>query len=378
MRLSEIFRERQNRKNDAPRQNIFTGLRTPDPAIENSRSTVWTRSRAEEPRLFSALVHEPPDSKKTYGDLVRLSERIIAGLTLRPVKLPDLDDMCETVGILMEDLEESRSAILAWTERSTLGDYLAGHTANVTVISIAVSQEMGWPAATQLAVGVAALLHDAGLAYNRALTDHGRPLSRDEKLELTALPRQCLEILDDFLASLSPESRGIVEKIILQYQERVSGEGYPGGLRDGEICEEAQLVGLCDTYEALCHPRPHKKSKLSHEALRVLIEMAGRDFDGSLIKSLWETLTLFPPGSFVKLNTGELARVLRVNKSLPTRPKVQVMAAADGSRAKASPVMDLSQTPGVVIDRAVDECSAGVQDPGLLIELKAQKWWIPQ
>ena len=73
MRLSEIFRERQNRKNDAPRQNIFTGLRTPDPAIENSRSTVWTRSRAEEPRLFSALVHEPPDSKKTYGDLVRLS-----------------------------------------------------------------------------------------------------------------------------------------------------------------------------------------------------------------------------------------------------------------------------------------------------------------
>ena len=179
-----------------------------------------------------------------------------------------------------------------------------------------------------------------------------------------------------FLHFLNPESRTAIEKIILQNHERISGQGYPNKLKGPEISQEAQMVGLCHTYESLSHPRPYRPRRLSHETLRYLIELSGETFDSGLLKKLWETLSLFPPGSFVKLNNGTVAKVLEIRQDQPLKPMVRAMVTAQGQRVREENVIDLSRESKIAIEGAVDECALKVADPALHLELKAQKWWM--
>ena len=49
-----------------------------------------------------------------------------------------------------------------------------------------------------------------------------------------------------------------IAKIVLQHHEKIDGSGYPRGLNEDSIDEDAQIIGLADVYEALTHKRPHR------------------------------------------------------------------------------------------------------------------------
>lgn len=380
MRLSELFHlkhKRQSAPSDNQRQ---TDSVYPSHTAYQSSGTVSLSQQPDlrtlDPSLINPLREPDTSTREVYADLIKKSEEFLRGMSRERVRLPDLEAICEVIERLIEASETRRSSILAYAARTTPEDYLRGHIANVTILSITVSQKMGWPKEIQMAVGLGAWLHDAGMVLHRPTIMRSGALNPEDRKGLRNIPRECLEILKDFIGSLAPESKSIVEKIILQHQERISGKGFPNGLKGDEISHEAQLVGLCDTYESVSHLRPHRQARTPHDALRYILELTAMEFDGSMIKKLWETLTLFPPGSYVRLGTGEVARVLEINEKLPTRPLIMVVVSPDGSKVGENKVIDLSKTPEVAIEKAVDECVVKVRDVRLAIELKARRWWL--
>jgi len=383
MRLSEIYRPKNLKKSNGPDS---VHLKKPVPVRElASRPSATVQFRkfpapnlpqpSETPNVsFEPLEHKAPN---VYAQLIHLSEDILSGLSATPMKLPDLEALCEGIGSVIESLEQDSSPLLELTERSTPDDHLPGHIANVTILSIALSQEMNWVKDVQRSVGLGAMLHDVGLVFHRTPISDSQALDENQINSLRHLPKDALESLKKFLESLAPASRNVVTNILLQSQKRILRRGTPQPTNLPETPIEAQVVGLCDSYEAISHPRPHRKRKIAHESLRYLIELAGQEFDGILLKKLWSTLTLFPPGSFVQLNTGEIARVVKINKTLPTRPIIKVVAtSAKGDRISSDKIIDLAQMPGIAIEKAVDECSLELSDLRLLLELRAQKWWV--
>jgi hypothetical protein len=223
-------------------------------------------------------------------------------------------------------------------------------------------------------VGLGALLHDARFAPHRDLYNQEGPEGRRGEKLLRIAPEEGTDLLKTFLADLAPDAAELVRRIVLESGERLSGTG-PLGLREDAISQEAQVVGLCDHYKSLCHSSPHRPRTLSHDALRELVEMSGVEFHGELIKKLWETLTLFPPGSFVSLNTGEIARVVDINRESPSRPVVKVVLSPDRQKETEEKIIDLSKTSEVSVEKAVDECALKTTDRRLLLELRAQRWW---
>jgi HD-GYP domain-containing protein (c-di-GMP phosphodiesterase class II) len=384
MRFSELpdLNPPQKRKSSEPqrfKESIFSNRREPahagpkTPRFDAPAAAVL--SGVFPKKISSSLKDDDFKAANVYGNLVRSSREILAGLSKELIQMPDLEEICEAIDRVIGAAEQEACAILELAARSTPDDYLPGHIANVTVLCIALSRELKCPKETQRALGVGALLHDAGIAFQRLPCPDSEIFSPEEKGIMRKLPDECIRILKDFLESLAPPSRAVVENVILQSQERISGEGYPNNLKGSQISQEAQVVGLCDTYEALSHPRPYRQRKLPHDTLRYLIELAGETFDAILIKKLWETLGLFPPGSFVKLNTNEIAKIVGTNKTFPTRPVVRLIASASGEKIAGEKLIDLSQAPGIAIERAVDECSLNLADRRLVLELRTQKWW---
>jgi hypothetical protein len=78
--------------------------------------------------------------------------------------------------------------------------------------------------------------------------------------------------------------------------------------------------------------RKYQQSFPSERILTVLQRNDGTQFDQHLIRRFVQLLGIYPVGNLVRLNTDEIAVVLRVHAPDPFRPKVRILFAADGSR----------------------------------------------
>jgi adenylate cyclase len=72
-------------------------------------------------------------------------------------------------------------------------------------------------------------------------------------------------------------------EIVYTHHERWDGSGYPEGLSGDQIPIPGRLMALADTYDALTSKRVYK-SQLSHdEAVRIIIEAKGLQFDPNVV-----------------------------------------------------------------------------------------------
>ncbi len=112
---------------------------------------------------------------------------------------------------------------------------------------------------------LAALLHDVGLAQmDKQLVETGEKLTDIEfSMYKTHTPKGYKELRKyaDFDA--------VIGRTAFEHHERLDGSGYPSKTKD--ICFEAQLIGLIDSYEALKYQdKTFRKPLKSFEALQII------------------------------------------------------------------------------------------------------------
>jgi len=61
-------------------------------------------------------------------------------------------------------------------------------------------------------------------------------------------------------------------------------------------------------------------------------------------------ISVFPIESLVKLNNGEIGRVIDISSIHPTRPKLNILVSSDGERLKTGKIVDLEKEPLLYIE----------------------------
>jgi hypothetical protein len=230
-------------------------------------------------------------------------------------------------------------------------DYVAFHQARVCVLALRLGVNLGYDAARLLPLGQAAALFDAGLwQLPQGLVERADSLSGSELATYRTHPKLSAEIVQRW----SPPNARIVESI-LDHHEREQGQGFPRGVQGVGIDPDAKIIGLVDTYTALTVPPLSRPRLRPHEAIRDIVKTRNDQFPSSLIKVLLSEISVFPPGTVVRLNTEEVGRVIAVNRNHPLRPQVEVFADAKGHRLAVSKVIDLSEAPFLYITGPVGD-----------------------
>ncbi|MNT00121.1 Cyclic di-GMP phosphodiesterase response regulator RpfG [compost metagenome] len=96
---------------------------------------------------------------------------------------------------------------------------------------------------------------------------------------------------------------------VLLHHENDDGSGYPQGRTADEILQNAKLIGLADRYCARVSARNYRRSIVPDQALQHIFLDQGVPIDPLLGEQFVNLLGKYPPGTLVRLRSGELGVV---------------------------------------------------------------------
>lgn len=185
------------------------------------------------------------------------------------------------------------------------------------------------------------------------LGDKKAPLSPDEKKLILAHPIEGRILVTDEKKLKLSRVHGLIVETHCEYFD---GTGYPKGLAGEKIPAFSRILTLCEEYVSLLDDKPWRRTRLSPStALRTLVSDGRRKFDPKLLQVLLAHLSLFPVGSVVELGDGRRGVVIGANAAVPLRPKVRVVADADGKALAEPSLVDLLQEKTAAIRRVVED-----------------------
>ena len=112
---------------------------------------------------------------------------------------------------------------------------------------------------------------------------------------------------------------------------------------------EAQCVLLCatpDAYDAITAARVYYSVQMpAAKAIQILWSKRGTSFNPILVKALVNMIGIFPIGTILKLDTGEVGLVVHQTRDL-IRPRVLLLSKFDGSEKESGTEASLLETAG--------------------------------
>jgi len=187
---------------------------------------------------------------------------------------------------LHDDLESNQSVLFSLASAVEAKDpYTHGHSERVASYAVALAATVGIAPSQQQLLRKACLLHDIGkIGVPEAILRKEGPLTTLERILIQDHPVIGERICRPLKSALN------YLPVIRHHHERWDGKGYPDGLAGRAIPFEARITAIADTYDALRSDRPYRKGKPPGEALRIISEEAGRQFDPLLVPRFVELM----------------------------------------------------------------------------------------
>jgi HD-GYP domain-containing protein (c-di-GMP phosphodiesterase class II) len=290
------------------------------------------------PAPVTTRANKPAALQPDWYRLAEVELRRIGEL-IRNHELFGIEEIQRIAAGMVASMQES-DRLLTRAFAADKGAPLIANMVNVGIFSIKLGKGLGYNPDNLIRLAMAGLLHDVGmfLLPETVLMRPGK-LNEQEQAAIRKHPEQGQKIL----SNLGQQYDWLAD-VAYQEHERSSGRGYPRGLRENQIHEFARVIGLADVFEALLSPRPYRPRMLPHVAMRELLAAERQSFPHQLMKVLVEQFSVFPLGTTVRLNTGEVGIVTKLNPRHPLRPVVQITHLPDRSVPSEHKVVDLSTT----------------------------------
>lgn len=172
--------------------------------------------------------------------------------------------------------EESMYALIDMMEKRD--SYTAGHSQRVAEYSKMLVLASGYSHEDADLVYKAGMLHDIGkIEIPDAILLKPEKLSQTEYSLIKHHSNASYELL-------CREPFSALSTIVLHHHERYDGKGYPSGLKGEQIPFFAQIIAVADAFDAMTTNRAYRKSMTKEEALRVLKEEKGKQFNPFIVE----------------------------------------------------------------------------------------------
>ncbi len=259
-----------------------------------------------------------------------ISEQLRSSLTIKlnnslknlaSGKTINMIEIRKSVNVLLDNIISNRNTLIQLEDIRSYDDYLFMHSINVAIFAMMTGRSLGYSETDLVELGLGALLHDIGMiALNPAILNQTRSLNQLENEHVKSHAEIGFNILRSY-REVSVQAAHIA----YQHHERVDGQGYPRSLKAAQIHEYAKIVAVVDTFDAIISDRPFRSGYTITDALKIVKKLSGSYFDARIVDAFASNVAMYPMGSIVELNSGDLAVVVAVNKYRSHCPIIRII-----------------------------------------------------
>ena len=230
----------------------------------------------------------------------------------------DTDKARELVTHLADEVIQNPDALVWLTHLRSRDEYTATHCVNVSIMALTFGRYLGLNEADLHQVGLGALLHDVGKMQipDGILNKPGR-LTKGEFEIIKGHPVHGHRMLREDETLEAP-----VLDIVLHHHERLDGKGYPDGLSESEINRLTRITSIVDVYDAITSDRCYHDGVTPAKAMENLFAWSDGNFDYSLLQSFIRCIGIYPIGTVVRLNSGDIGIIVATDEERRLQPVV--------------------------------------------------------
>jgi putative nucleotidyltransferase with HDIG domain len=336
-------------KGEGDRQIGFSHRQVPAGA-QPAWSPAHHRSLRVEQEVYKINNH--PNAHSIYQDVTSMAEevdtvrdtfietRLLIQEILHDAKLGrslSLSATKKVVHNMVESVIRNPDALMCFAQLKRKDEYTALHSLRVCILALAFGRQLGLPRDQLEVLGLGALLHDVGkvkvpeaiLAKPDALTPQEYDIMKQHVAWGAEILYQTRQI------------PGAALDVVTGHHERHDGSGYLRGLRGDQIGDFGMIGAIVDHYDAITSDRAYRGAVSAHGVLMKMYEWRNTLFSAPLVEKFIQCLGVYPIGSIVELNTGDIGVVAAINRQQRLKPQVMMVYDAERRPYQDMPITNI-------------------------------------
>ena len=284
------------------------------------------------------LEEELPMARKSYSRALETTREMVSGFLVG--RKIEVDKVKDNLDEMIDSVFRNRDAMVALIKLQQHDEYTFTHSLNVTVLAMSVGRQVGFTREQLHVLGLGTMFHDLGKFQvpDEILNKPGR-LTEEEFEVMKTHPDLGAKALEAQGLDL-PEA---AINVVRHHHERSDGSGYPSGLQADAIDPFMTIAALSDVYDALSSERVYHSAMPPHDALKVLFSLRERHFPQAWTERFVQCVGIYPVGTTVQLNSGEIGVVTEVNHASLIHPVISLAVDKRGSPLPVRRTIDLSE-----------------------------------
>jgi HD-GYP domain-containing protein (c-di-GMP phosphodiesterase class II) len=251
----------------------------------------------------------------------------------------DMDATSQIAARFADQISFDPAQALLLTTVKSHDEYTYHHMINVCILSLALGNAVGLDRESLLNLGIGALLHDVGkVKVPQEILQTEGPLNEEQWRLIQRHPVDGTGLI----LFTSRDLYHPAATVVLEHHAAYDTSGYPSLRGRRQPTLGSRLVSVADCFDAVTSARPYRKAEERRQALALLQAGAGKGFDPRVVRAFVRMMGLFPIGSLVELETGEVGIVVRNHEKMLAHPIVKQLFDKAGNPSEPNEI-DMSE-----------------------------------
>ena len=263
---------------------------------------------------------------------------------------------------------EDETLLLGLSTIRDFDDYTYTHSVNVALLSMSLGRRIGLSQVFLEQLAICGMFHDLGkVEVPKDIITKPDMLNTGEWEHIRRHPLIGVHRVLRLHASRDMRSRVVMGPFGHHLNYDLSG--YPRLHFTKTLTLFVKILRIADTYDALTADRAYRaRSFRPDEALKMMWEKVGIEYDPILLKTFINMMGLYPVGTVLKLDSGELGLVVDYpSESDRTRPQVLLLVDDGQGGLKGSEKLNLAERDQKII-KCLHPSVLGIQPSQLILQ----------
>lgn len=331
--------------------SVVNHQRQPAAAKSNGPGLTSSRSLGIEREVYKINNH--PNAQSMYPDITTLAEevekvrdtflesRLLVQELLHDAKFGRSMNYAgakQAVRGMAESVIRNPDALMCFAQLKRKDDYTALHSLRVCILALAFGRQLDLSRDQLEVLGLGALLHDIGMVkVPEEILGKAGPLTAAE----TAIMQRHVVWGADMLYASHQIPSGAID-VVTSHHERYDGSGYLHGAHGDQISNFAMIGAIVDHYDAITSDRVYQEALSAHSVLMQMYGWRDKLFSAPLVEKFIQCLGVYPIGSVVQLNSGEIGVVAAINRDQRLKPHVMLVYNANRQPYPEKPIANIA------------------------------------